>query len=165
MEPMDLQLVINEVAFQLSDPIMEQKLAKANFQKPNILKKLVRKFPLSQKLYESDNCTLTCFNEKFLLYPMTDSYLNQDRQWETSARLAFKNGHLGGVFFQVINGHYAAHSFMDRFQESCTEQFGEPQERNRFRIAWKSESDTITCIMHRDGINADFFWKLISKSK
>ncbi len=160
MEPMNLQLVINKVPFQLGEPITQQMIEDAGFHRLNVLTKLVEKIPRGQTWYQLSNCTLSCFGEEFVLYPCTDSYLNRDRRWDTAALLKFEHDRLFEISFQVLDGQYAANSFVDRFRQACVERFGPPLEDSRFQISWHSESETVVCALHPDLVNADFTWML-----
>ncbi len=157
-EPMDLDLVINDVTVQLGDRRRPNVLELAGFSRIGLFGRLTKKIPLGQTWYRSPNCTLTCFGEEFVLYPCLDNYLDRDRRWGTDAMLRFAQDRLCEVRLQVVDGHYAAANFLDRLCEVCTSHFGPPDKESQYRMVWRSEKASFICTMQPDLINADFRW-------
>jgi hypothetical protein len=152
---MELELVINGVQFRLGDSEDKESLNGARFRRPGLFTRLVQR-----DVYRAHNCTLTCFDESFDLYPCVDGYLDYDRQWRTEAELVFAQGRLVGVHFRVIEGRYAAPNYFDRFLDLCLERFGEPRPDpgDPGALRWQQNGKRLVCSLDEDAINADFDW-------
>lgn len=161
---MQLDVKVNSVPLILGDPVDMPALDEAGFRKAGPLRRLIRLVPPGQTVFSAENCQVECFEDEFSIYPCTHGYLNRDRRWETSATLYLADDRLVKVKFHVIEGQYAATNFLDRFQESCCAVLGEPVEKSRFQTRWKNGASTVTSILHRDRINADFLLELIPGS-
>lgn len=153
---MDLSLMINEVPISAGQEIDPDALLEADFHKASPLSRLFHRVPLGLDLFHAENCKMEGFPGNFSIYPCTDSYLNEDRQWSTKVDIYIEDRKPRKMMFQVIKGHYAASNFMDRFREACNDSFGEPLERDRFATVWRNGSATVTAVLHADRINADF---------
>jgi hypothetical protein len=157
---MNLELKINSVPMVLGQTIEPKALERADFHKTGPLRRLFKRFPVSQTLYLADNCKLECFEEGFCIYPCTHGYLNRDRQWKTKASVFLQNGMVCKLEFQVVDGKYAASNFLERFQEACSAVLGDPVESTRFLTRWKNDAAAVTSILHPDKVNADFLMEL-----
>jgi len=157
---MSLELKINSVTIELGGTVDSQALEDADFQKAGPLRRLFKQLPLAQTLYLAGNCKLECFDDDFSIYPCTHGYLNRDRQWETKAAVYLEDGRVWKLEFQVVNGHYAASNFLERFQGACTAALGEPVENSRFLTRWQNGTAAVTSILHRDMVNVDFLMEL-----
>lgn len=158
---MKLELKLNSVPMALGQPVDPKALEQADFHKSGPLGRLFRRFPSNQNLYLADNCKLECFEEDFCIYPCTHGYLNRDRQWKTKASIYLEEGRVCKLEFQVLDGKYAASNFLERFQEACSTVLGEPVESTRFITRWKNGTATVTSVLHRDKVNADFLMELL----
>ncbi|MEN8007646.1 MAG: hypothetical protein ABFS42_11565 [Candidatus Krumholzibacteriota bacterium] len=157
---MNLEVKINSVPMELGGTMDDEALYQADFQKAGPLRKLFNHQPLGQTLYRADNCKLECFDEDFCIYPCTHGYLNRDRQWETRATVYLDDGKVWKLEFQVVDGKYAASNFVDRFQEACSAVLGNPVESSRYMSRWTNGAATVTSILHRDKVNAEFLMEL-----
>lgn len=167
-DAMDLQLVVNEVSLRLDQALQAKQLRRAGFRKRGFVRKLLGKqpsgyqfldkHPLGKGVYDAENCTLFCFGEEFHLYACTDVYLDQDRQWQTSASLVYSGGRLAEVQFTVIDGRIAASTFLERFLSTCEARFGPPQEDELHRFVWSGIHSRIYCALAPDQENASFAW-------
>ena len=153
---MSLDLIINSLPLKLGETVDTGSLEDADFHKAGPLRRLLTNLPLGQTVFQSDNCKLECFDNEFSIYPCTHGYLTRDRQWKTKATMYLENGRLSKFEFRVVDGHYAASNFLDRFQEACTPVLGEPVESSRFRTRWQNGSASVTSILHSDMVNVDF---------
>lgn len=157
---MKLDLIINDCAFELGSRIEPDSLKSAAFQRTGLISRLLNRAPSGSTRFDTKNCTLACFDDSFSLYPCTHGYLNKDRQWETSASLFAKKDKLHRILFQVVQGQYAATSFLGRFQEACNQALGEPSETSRWATSWINGKTRIVCTLHPDKVNADFLIEL-----
>ncbi len=157
---MSLELKINSVPIELGGIADIDALGQADFQKSGPLRKLFNNQPLGQTLYWADNCKLECFDEEFCIYPCTHGYLNRDRQWKTRGALYLDEGKVQKLEFQVVDGKYAASSFLDRFVEACSGVLGNPVENSRLLTRWANGATVVTSILHPDKVNADFLLEL-----
>ena len=153
---MSLELKINSVPIKLGGIVDTDALDQADFQKAGPLRKLFNSHPLNQTLYRADNCKLECFDEEFCIYPCTHGYLNRDRQWKTRAALFVNDGKVQKLEFQVVDGKYAASSFLDRFMEACSAVLGNPVESSGLLTRWTNGAAVVTSILHPNKVNADF---------
>jgi hypothetical protein len=158
---MSLELIINSLPLKLGETVDPESLVEADIYKAGPIRRLLTNLPLGQTVFQADNCKLECFDDEFSIYPCTHGYLNRDRQWETKAALYLEDGWLSKFEFQVVEGHYAASNFLDRFQEACSAVLGEPVESSRFRTRWVNGSATVTSTLHSDMVNVDFLMELI----
>jgi len=158
---MQLGIKVNSVPLELGKPADIKALEKAHFQKPGPLRRLFKQPPPGQTLFRAHNCQVDCFNDGFTLYPCTHRYLNDDRQWETHARVYLVDGRVRKLEFQVIEGHYAAANFLERFQNACKGVLGEPLEHSRYRTFWRKGTSEVTSNLHEDMINVDFLVEYI----
>lgn len=158
---MQLGIKVNSVPLELGKPADIKALKEAHFQKPGPLRRLFTKLPSGQALFQAHNCQVDCFNDGFTLYPCTHRYLNDDRQWETHARVFLVDGWVQKLEFQVIEGHYAAANFLERFQNACNEILGEPLDQSRYRTVWRNGPTAVTSILYKDMINVDFLVEYI----
>ena len=167
-DAMDLQLTINEVSLRLDQALLVKQLRRSGFRKRGFVRKLLGrqprgqqsldKPPLGKGVYDAENCTLFCFGEEFHLYACTDSYLDEDRQWETSALLIYSGGRLTEVQFAVIDGKIAASTFLERFLSVCEARFGPPQEDELHQFIWTGIHSQIHCALAPNQENASFVW-------
>ena len=157
---MSLELKINSVPIELGGTVDIKTLEDADFNKAGPLRRLFTNLPLGQTVFQADNCKLECFNDEFSIYPCTHGYLNLDRQWETRAAVYLNDGRVWKLEFQVVDGHYAASNFLDRFQKACSSVLGEPVEHTRFRTRWQNGTAVVTSILHSDMVNVDFLMEL-----
>lgn len=153
---MQLELKINSIPLVLGETVDVQALDGADFNKTGPLRRLIKNLPVGQTVYSAENCQVACFNDDFSIYPCTDSYLNRDRRWETSATLFLAKDRLQKVEFHVIDGRYAASNFLDRFHRACSRVLGDPVEKSRFLTRWQNGTGAVTSILHNDRVNADF---------
>ncbi len=160
---MKLVLIINDCAFELGSRIEPNALERAAFQRTGLINRLLNRTPAGSTRFDTKNCTLACFEESFSLYPCTHGYLNKDRQWQTSASLFSKKDKLHRILFQVVEGQYAATSFLSRFKEACNKALGEPSETSRWITSWIYGKTRIVCTLHPDKVNADFLIELDSE--
>jgi hypothetical protein len=144
----------------LGEIVDAKALDEADFRKAGPLRRLFQHLTFGQTFYIADNCKLECFAEDFCIYPCTHGYLNRDRQWETKAAVYLENGRVWKLEFQVVDGHYSASNFLERFQEACSSALGEPVENSRFLTRWRNGATAVTSIMHPDLVNADFLIEL-----
>lgn len=158
---MSLELKVNSVPIELGGKLDIKILEEGDFRKTGPLHRLFTSLPLGQTLYQANNCKLECFDDEFSIYPCTHGYLNRDRQWETKAAVYLEDGRVRKLEFQVVDGHYAASNFFDRFQEACNAALGEPVESSRFLTRWKNGTAAVTCTLHPDMVNANFLMELI----
>jgi hypothetical protein len=154
-DKMDLQLIINGIVFRLGDSENSEALTEAGFRRPNLIARLLRRVR-----YRAPNCSLSCFDEAFDLYPCTDGYLDLDRQWRTEAELTYAEGRLVGIRFRVIEGRYAAPNYFDRFCELCVERFGDPDPASDAHgaLRWQENGKRLICSLDENAINAAFDW-------
>ncbi len=157
---MSLELKINSVPIRLGGIIDAKALDEAGFRKAGPLRRLFQHLSLSQTFFLADNCKLECFHEDFCIYPCTHGYLDRDRQWETKAAVYLDNGRVWKLEFRVVDGHYAASNFLERFQEACSAALGEPVESSRFRTRWRNGATAVVSILHPDLVNVDFLMEL-----
>jgi len=160
---MKLDLIINDCTFELGDQVEPDTLKGAAFQRTGLFRRLLDRFSAGSDRFDAKNCTLACFGEKFSLYPCTHRYLNKDRQWSTSASLFAQKDTLHRILFQVVEGQYAATSFLGRFQEACSEAMGEPTTSGRWETIWVNGKMRVICKLHTDKVNADFLIELYSE--
>ncbi len=158
---MSLEIIINSLPLKLGETVDTSALEEAEFNKAGPLRRLFKQLPLDQTVFQADNCKLECFDDKFSIYPCTHGYLNQDRQWKTKASVFVEDGKVWKFEFQVVDGHYAASNFLDRFQQACSAALGEPVESSRFRTHWQNGSAAVTSVLHPDMVNVDFLMELI----
>ena len=157
---MSLEIKINSVPIELGGIIDVKTMDEADFQKAGPLRRLFKQLPLGQTLYRADNCKLECFDDDFCIYPCTHGYLTHDRRWETKAAVYLEDGRVRKLEFQVVDGHYAASNFLERFQEACTAALGKPVESSRFLTRWCNGAAVVTSILHPDMVNVDFLMEL-----
>ena len=157
---MNLELKINSVTIELGGIVDTDALDRAEFQKAGPLRKLFNNQPLGQTLYQADNCKLECFDDEFCIYPCTHGYLNRDRQWKTRGALFVNDGKVQKLEFQVVDGKYAASSFLDRFMEACSAVLGTPVESSHFLTRWTNGAAVVTSVLHPNKVNADFLIEL-----
>jgi hypothetical protein len=160
---MKLDLVINNHPFELGTRVESHTLKSAAFQRAGLIRRLFNRTPGGSTRFDAKNCTLACFGEEFSLYPCTHRYLNKDRQWRTSASLFSQEDKLHRILFQVMEGQYAATSFLGRFQDACRKTFGEPTNSNKWETSWVNGKTRIVCTLHPDKVNADFLIELDSE--
>jgi len=153
-------LTINGFTFELGDQVEHDVLESASFQKEGLVQKIFSRTPPDSARFNAQNCTLTCFGEDFSLYPCTHGYLNKDRQWKTSASLFSQKDRFHRFMFHVVEGRYAATSFLDRFRDACTNALGNPTESGRLETRWIKDKTHIVCTLHPDKTNADFLIEL-----
>jgi len=158
---MSLELKVNSVPIELGGKIDTKILEEGAFRKIGPLRRLFTSIPQGQILYQADNCKLECFDDDFSIYPCTHGYLNRDRQWKTKAAVYLEDGRMRKLEFQVVDGHYAASNFLERFQEACNAALGEPVESSRFLTRWTNGTASVTSILHSDMVNVDFLMELI----
>lgn len=157
---MNIELKINSVPIELGGTLDIDALDQAEFQKAGPLRKLFNQQPLGQTIYQAENCKLECFAEDFCIYPCTHGYLNRDRQWKTRAALFVNDGKVQKLEFQVLDGKYAASSFLDRFTEACSSVLGDPVESSRYLTRWTNGATEVTGVLHPGKANADFLMEL-----
>lgn len=153
---MDIKLSINELNLQPGAKIDTQDLKECEFRPAGLVRRLVQRLPRGQQLFETKNCTLTCFDDRLSLFPCTHSYLNQDRQWETHASVLLVDGHLKKIEFRVLDGVYAAPNFLDKFKTICNEHFGDPQQQDKNQFLWTNDKLIFSGSLHADHVTADF---------
>jgi len=151
---MNLEFNINRQNFRLGDSLDKDRLDKARFKKVTVVQKLLSKSPLSEKEFIAKDCTLSCFNGDFELYPCQERYLDADRQWKTAVNLFYRNQKLHRVLIKVLDGCYAAPNFISRFQEVCQDVLGKPRVVRSFMTRWEYEDLAIAAILKNDGHNA-----------
>lgn len=157
---MSLELRINSVPMELGKVMDDNALDEAELRKVGPLRRLIKQLPSGQTLYHAVNCKLECFDQEFCIYPCTHGYLNRDRQWETKATVYLDEGRVCKLEFQVVDGRYAASTFLERFYEACSAVLGEPVKSSRRRTTWRNGTALVTSILHRDKVNADFLMEL-----
>lgn len=157
---MSLELKINSVPIQLGGIVAAKALDEADFRKAGPLRRLFQHLSSGQTLYLAENCKLECFDEDFCIYPCTHGYLDRDRRWETKAAVYLESGRVWKLEFQVVDGHYAASNFLERFQEACSAVLGEPVESSRLLTHWRNGAAAVTSILHPDLVNVDFLMEL-----
>jgi hypothetical protein len=160
---MNLDLLINEVAFNLGDRKDSDRLVAADLRPPSIWHRLVNSKYRRYSIYRASNCTLQCFGSAFDLFPCTDSYLTQDRQWRTEAEVTYAEEQLVVVRFQVVEGRYAAPNYLGRFDDLCRERFGEPGKNGDEVLEWQDAEHRLACTYQPLGHTAEFFWLMNSR--
>ncbi len=158
---MSLEIKIKSVPIELGGIIDVNSLEEAEFSKAGPLRRLFKQLPLDQTVFQANNCKLECFDDEFSIYPCTHDYLNQDRQWKTKASVYLEGGRMWKLEFQVVDGHYAASNFLDRFRDACSAALGKPVESSHLLTRWQNGSASVTSILHSDLVNVDFLMEFI----
>ena len=153
---MDIKLRINQLNLQPGAEVDSRQLKESEFRPAGLMRRLVRRLPRGQELFETKNCTVDCFEDRLSLFPCTHSYLNQDRQWETHASVLLVEGVIRKVEFRVLDGVYAAPNFLEKFRSICTEHFGDPKQKQRNQFHWKTDQLRFSGFLHADNVTADF---------
>jgi hypothetical protein len=151
---MKVDVKINHQKFQLGEPLDQDRLERAHFKKVPVVQKLIHRSPLLEKEFIARDCTLSCFDGNFELYPCRERYLDPDRQWKTAVNLFYRDQKLRRVLIQVLDGCYAAPNFLTRFREVCESELGEPRVERRFMTRWEHEDLAVATILKNDGHNA-----------
>ena len=157
---MAIDLKINETPLRIGAPVEDLDLEGAAFRKTGLWKRLLRKLPSDVQCFEAENCTLSCFDDALQIYPCTHGYLTPDRQWRTRATLLIRGNRIRKVLFRIVEGHYSAVNFLERFQELCIEHLGQPLESDRSYAQWRRDDVLVTQVLHPDRKNADISIKL-----
>jgi len=153
---LDLKLKINKLNLHPGAKADTQILKNSEFRPAGFVRRFIQRLPREQEIFETKNCTVKCFDDRLSLYPCTHSYLDHDRQWETSASLLLVNGQLQKVEFRVLNGIYAAPNFMKKFQVICNEFYGQPEQFQHNQLIWTNGKLNFSGFLHADKITADF---------
>lgn len=153
---MNLALKINDQQIRLGTAVGPDFLKEAGAHKADVFSRLLAKINIRETRYDLDNCTVDCFDDAFSCYPCTDGYLTPDRKWQTKASLYARNDKLVRVVFQVIQGHYAASNFVERFNTACAATLGDPTDQTRWQTQWLKDTAQVKALLHRDRINAEF---------
>lgn len=156
-----MRIVINDTPLALGAVLAEDERARAGLRRTPLWQRLLRHPRRGGPHLEASNCTLEAFDGAFLLYPCTDGYLNNDRQWRTAATLVVEQGRLRSVQMRVIDGRYAAAEFVDRFGEICTAQLGQSQRLDRYTQRWKNGQVACLSTLQRDGRNASIVIEML----
>ena len=154
---MDLKidLRINDTPVKLGETIDGATLDRADFRKAGLLRRVIDRLPAGLQRFEAQDCTLSCFDDKIQFYPCTHGYLTPDRQWRTQAFLFTRDDQLLKLLFKIVDGQYAAASFMERFHEECENRLGQPEEADEFFASWRRRNMLITKVLYPDLKNAD----------
>ncbi len=160
---MNINLRINQLNLQPGVEVDTQDLEKSEFRSPGLMRRLVKRLPQGQTVYEAKNCTLDCFDDQLALFPCTHEYLNKNRRWHTRASVFLVNGKLQKVEFQVVDGVYAAHNFLEKFKSICDEHFGEAQHKQKNFFRWTNDCLSFSGFLHPDKVTADFWFECLDQ--
>jgi len=151
-----MELMIDDVPLVLGEEIDPGLLTGTVFHKVGLVRRILTGKPSHRVLFTAANAQLRCLADDFSIYPCLDSYLDDDRRWETRARLYVEEGRLHTVEFQVIDGRYAAGNFLERFADLCTATLGEPVVRSRRITTWHNGQTVVTGRLRSRGYEAEF---------
>jgi len=124
-----INLKINELRIEFGKTIEIPELKKHKFKKPGLLGKLVIKKESGQTVWWSKNCKIFCFDD-FYLFPNLDTSFGADMMLGTSSYLFFKGNLIKKVTFQLVGNAIAAKWITEKFTESASNLFGEPQAKS-----------------------------------
>jgi hypothetical protein len=158
-----MMIRINEQPITLGEPLPTATRRRAALRRPGFWRRLLRRGDEAGILYEALNCRAHCFDDAFDLYPCTHGYLTADRQWSTDAHVVVRNGRVVSAVLRVIDGHYAATGFVDRFRESGTAVLGPPGDADRWTTRWTNGAAVVTSILQPDAKNACFLFEHASE--
>ncbi|MCP4570837.1 MAG: hypothetical protein GY838_00650 [bacterium] len=154
-----MQLTINELAISIGEGAPPADLAGAGFKRCSLIKRLLKKEPRGGRVFETDNCIVTCFDDSFELYPCTHSYLTPDRRWRTAASILLVNDQIASAVLHIIDAKYAATEFVSQFQEACLAELGEPEKTDRYTARWQNGTTEVTSLLRPDTKNASFLFQ------
>lgn len=154
-----MRLKINELSIAIGEGAPRTDLAAAGFKRRGLLSRLLNKEPRGGMVFETDDCTVTCFDDGFELYPCNHSYLTRDRRWRTAASILVVDDRVASAVLRIIDAKYAASEFVSRFRDVCTGTLGEPHTSDRYTIHWKNGNTTVTSLLRPDAKNACFLFE------
>jgi len=158
-----MRLTINELPISIGEGVLGADigadLAAAGFQRRGLLSRLLRKKPRGGTVFEAEDCTATCFDSGFELYPCTDSYLTPDRRWRTAANVLVVDELVVSAELLIIDARYAASEFVSRFREACNGSMGEPHAADRYIARWQNSGTAVTSLLRPDAKNACFVFE------
>lgn len=150
-------LKINNQNIELGISIDIKTLAKHKFNKSGFIFRLVHKSEPNQIIWWSKNCDISCFDNKFRLYPMLDKKYGHQSMFGTSGYLFFKNNYLEKVTFQLIGNELASNLMIENFSKSAIELYGQPENRDSVMI-WYNKEQSIIAEKKLNSANAYFHW-------
>ena len=151
-----MEILINDTTIKVGDILPVDAVSTAGLRPANILNKLLRNHNGRRARFAAEGCTVDLFAGGMRVYPCTHGYLNRDRQWRTAAEIHVERGRVLKVLIRVLEGRYAAPGFVDRFNELCTEQLGEPKTKDGRLRRWRNGVVRCSSCLQPDGKNADF---------
>jgi len=160
---LDIKLRINQLNLQPGAKVDSRDLKESEFRPAGLMRRLVQRLPRGQKLFETKNCTVDCFEDRLSLFPCTHGYLNNDRQWETHASVLLVDGRVQKVEFRVLDGVYAAPNFLEKFKAICTEHFGDPRQEQKNQFHWTNDRLGFSGFLHADNVTANFTIECLDK--
>ena len=110
-------------------------------------------------VFETDDCTVSCFDQGFEIYPCNHSYLTPDRRWRTAASLVMVGDRVASAMLHIVDAKYAASEFVSRFHEVCSGCLGEPLQTDRYTVRWRNGSTEVTSLLRPDAKNASFLFE------
>lgn len=150
-------LKINDKNIELGMSIDKKTLVKHKFRRPGFIFRLMHKSEPNQIIWWSKNCDISCFDEKFKLFPMLDKKYGRKSMFGTSGYLFFRNNYLEKVTFQLIGNELASNLMIEKFSKSAIELFGQPENRDSFMI-WYNAEQIIIAEKKSNSANAYFHW-------
>jgi hypothetical protein len=154
-----MQVTINDFTIAIGQDADRERLTAAGFSRRGLLQRLLRKEPRGGMVYETTDCTVTCFDDGFELYPCTHSYLTPDRRWNTAASLLLVDGRVQSALLRILDAKYAAAGFVSRFQEVCQDVLGTPHAADRWTTRWENGGTAVTILLEPDAKNACFLFE------
>jgi len=151
-------LKINELRFEIEKTIEIPELKKHKFKKPGLLSKLMIKKESGQTVWWSKNCEIFCFDD-FNLFPNLDTSSGANMMYGTSSYLFFEENLIKKVTFQLVGNAIAAKWITEKFTESASNLFGEPQAESN-RLLWEDNQQYIVAENILNSLHAHFHWIL-----
>ena len=158
-----MRLTINELPISIGESAIGADigtdLAAAGFQRRGLMSRLLHREPRGGMVFETEDCTATCFDSGFEIYPCTHSYLTADRRWRTAANILVVNDRVVSAELHIIDARYAASEFVSRFREACNGNLGEPHAADRYTARWQNSGTAVTSLLRPDAKNACFIFE------
>ena len=155
-----MELKIDDVPLVMGATIDPDRLSDPPFHKVGLIRRFLTGRSIHRVLFTADDARLGCLADDFSIYPCTDSYLDEDRRWNTQASLFLVQDRLEEVVFRVLDARYAAGNFTDRFTELCTAILGDPRPGPNTGTIWHNGNTVVSGTLHPNGHEAEFRFRV-----
>lgn len=152
-------LKINGLNIEIGKIADKEKLLEHKIKRLGLISRLIIKKEPGQIIWWSKNCGISCFEDKFKLYPNLNTSLGSNMMFGTSAYLFYKENALKKVTFQLIGNALVANMMFENFYKSATEIFGEPRNEGT-KITWNENQNKIIAEKRLNSPHVYFHWIL-----